>query len=172
MNVFRVGVVLKPHGVKGAVKVYPTTDDPKRFSLLKSVRFGKTEKEEDIEKTLTIEKVQFFKNQVIVKFKEMNTPEEAETLRNGSLWIPDEDAVPLKENEFYLRDFLEAEVYTDEDVSLGKIYDILSTGSNEVFVVRREKGSEILLPVIKDVVVSMDAVSHRVIVHLWKGMLS
>ena len=171
MGVFRVGVVIKPHGVKGAVKVFPTTSDQTRFKLLKQVRFGRTDSEEDISEVFEIQSVQFFKNQVILKLKGIDSVEEAEKLRNGSLWIPDEDALPLEENEYFLRDFLEGEVFTEEGTLLGTIYDILETGSNEVFVIRTKEQQEILLPVIKDCILSMDPVGHKVVVRLMKGML-
>ena len=147
MNVFRVGVIIKPHGVKGAVKVFPTTSDQTRFKLLKAVRFGKTDREEDIDRSFPIESVQFFKNQVILKLKGIDTMEEAEALRNGSLWINDEDALPLLKNEFYLRDFLNAKVFTEDGRSFGSIYDILETLSNEVFVVHTNDHKEVLIPV-------------------------
>ena len=83
-GMFRVGVVTSTHGVKGAVKVYPTTDDPQRFLDLKTVRFSRTDTEEDALKVLSIERVQFFKNQVILTFKEITDMDTAQTLKGGS----------------------------------------------------------------------------------------
>ena len=171
MNGFRVGVVIKPHGVKGALKVFPTTSEVKRFSKLSSVMFGKTEREEDIEKTYTVENVQYFKNQVILKLKGIESPEEAETLRNGSLWISEEQALTLQEDEYYLRDYLDADVFLEEGEAFGTVYDILETGSNEVFVIRTKNKKEIMVPVIKDCIVSMDPKERRVVIRLLKGMM-
>lgn len=171
MDGFRVGVVIKPHGVKGAVKVFPTTSEIKRFSRLKSVMLSKTDKEEDIEKTFQVESVQYFKNQVILKLSGIDSPEEAEKIRGFSLWILEEEALPLQKDEYYLRDFLNASAVLEDGEEFGTVYDILETGSNEVFVIHTKDHQEVLLPVIKDCIISMDPKAHKVVIHLLKGMM-
>lgn len=167
---FRVGVVTSTHGVKGAVKVYPTTDDPKRFLELEKVQFGKTDQEEDIGQVYPIEKVQFFKNQVILKLKGIEDMDAAQLLKGGSLWIPDEDAVQLSENEFFIRDFLDAKVISEEGELIGVIHDIMETGSNFVFEIKPENGKSFLLPVIKECVLKMDKEIRTVTVHVLEGL--
>lgn len=167
---FRVGVVTSTHGVKGAVKVYPTTDDPKRFLDLKKVELSKTDQEEDIEAVYPIEKVQFFKNQVILKLKGIEDMDAAQLLKGGSLWIPDEEAVRLQDNEFFIRDFLDAKVISEEGEAIGVIHDIMETGSNFVFEIKPGSGKSFLLPVIKDCVLKMDKETKTVTVHVLEGL--
>lgn len=169
-GMFRVGVVTSTHGVKGAVKVYPTTDDPKRFLDLKKVYLGKTDREEDAGTVYEIEKVQFFKNQVILKVKEVNDMDAAQLLKGSSLWIKDEDAVPLEKNEFFIRDFLGAAVLDEDGLAVGEIYDIMETGSNFVFEIEEPNGKRFLLPVIRDCVLKMDMETKTVTVHILEGL--
>lgn len=171
-SLFRVGVVTTAHGIKGAVKVYPTTEDPKRFQMLKTVQFSRTDEEDGICRELTIENVQFMKNLVILSFKEIKDRNEAETMRGGSFWITDEEAIPLEEDEFYIRDFLEATVKDEDGSLIGQVEDIIETGSNEVLVVREVSGEELLIPVIHDCIVSMDSEAEEIVVHLLKGLRS
>ena len=171
-NFFRIGMITSAHGIKGAVKVFPTTEDPQRFRLLKTVQFSSSEEEQDMERQFTISQVQFSKNMVIVSFKEVIDRNEAERLRGGSLWIPDEEAVPLKEGEFYIRDWMQAIVKDEDGTVLGKVDDILETGSNLVLVVKEENGKELLIPMIHECILSMDQEKKEINVHLLKGLRS
>ena len=101
-GMFRVGVVSSLHGVKGAVKVYPTTDELHRFDRLKRVFFSRDEAGEKILGELSVTSVQYQKEMVILKFRSVDTPETAEKLKGGSLWIPDEEALPLAERFYEL----------------------------------------------------------------------
>lgn len=167
---FRVGIVSSAHGIKGALKVFPTTEDPRRFLELKMLHYSRTDEEKDIEEKLTIERVQFFKNLVILSLKEVKDRNLAETMRGGSLWIPDEEAIALEEDEFYIRDFMGAMVKEENGNELGAVDDILATGSNEVLVVKETDGNELLIPVIHDCILKMDAERREIIVHLLKGL--
>ena len=93
---FQVGAVASVHGIKGEVKVFPTTDEPEKFKKLKTV-WMKTAKEE---REITLQTVKFFKNMAIVKFEGIDSPEEAHKYRGATLWIPRAEAVPLKKDEY------------------------------------------------------------------------
>lgn len=169
---FRVGVITSTHGVKGAVKVFPTTDDLKRFELLEKVEFSPTDSEEDIRGSLRIDSVQYLKGMAILHFRDVGTIEIAERLKGGSLWIKDEDAIPLEQDEFYLRDLLDAEVVLEDGTLFGKITDILETGANMVFEIEHSSSREtLLLPVIKDCIVKMDPANKKVVIRLMEGLL-
>ena len=122
----RVGVISTTHGVRGEVKVYPTTDDPERFRELKKVILdtGKESKE------LAIASVKFSKNQVILKFKEYNSINEAEALKGMDLLISRADAVPLGENENYIGDLIDMSVVTDTGETLGTLTDVMKKGAS------------------------------------------
>lgn len=167
---FRVGLLTSAHGIKGAVKVYPTTDDPERFLDLETVLYSRTQDEEDIVTEYHIDRVQFSQKIVILTFREVTDRNQAETLRGGSLWIPDEVALPLEEDEFYIRDFMEATVKEEDGSLVGSVLDIVSTGSNEVLLIKDTEGKEWMIPVIKDCIIRMDAEKKEIIVHLLKGL--
>jgi 16S rRNA processing protein RimM len=164
---FRVGVITSPHGVRGEVKVYPTTDDMTRFSDLKEVLMVGPRSEQ----LLHVEQVKYFKNMVIVKFKEFNSMNEAELLRQRDLYVDRAHAVPLEEGEYFIADLIGMSVVTDEEQALGKLVDVLQTGANDVYVVQMDNGKEVLLPVIDECILDIDMDKQEIRVHLMKGLL-
>lgn len=166
-NYLRVGVISSTHGIAGEVKVFPTTDDNQRFKKLKQVflDIGK----EYIE--LEIERVRFFKQMVIVKFKGYDNINDIEKYKGKDLLVTRENAVPLAENEYFIYDIIDAEVETEEGKGLGVLKEVLTTGANDVYVVKLADGKELLLPVIDDCVKQIDTENKKVVVHLMPGLL-
>ncbi len=162
-----LGQIVNVKGLKGEVKVNPFTEDNTRFETLKKV-FVKKTRGEMIE--LSISKVGYNKNQVIIKFKEINTIEEAETLRNSYILVDRDSLEPLPEGVYYIADLLGLDVYTTEDEYLGKVDDIFSTGSNDVYVVKDELGKQRLLPGIDEVLKKIDIQNGKIIVNLIEGL--
>ncbi len=163
----RVGVITSPHGVRGEVKVFPTTDDPERFLELDDVLLdgpGGLKK-------LEIERVHFFKNMVIVKFAGMDNRNDVEGLRQKDLLITREQAVSLEPDENFIVDLIGLSVCTDEGESLGTLSDVIQTGANDVYCVRTPEGKELLLPAIKDCVLSVDLEKQEMLVHILPGLL-
>ena len=146
-DLFRVGVIANTHGIKGEVKVFPTTGEPERFNYLKDVILD-TGKEK---LPLEVSSVRFFKNLVIVKFKGINNINDIEKYKGCELYVTRENAIPLEEGEYYLA-------------------DILETGANNVFVVDHQ-GKEVLLPDIPDCVKNVDVENGIITVHIMKGLL-
>ena len=163
----RVGVISSTHGVRGEVKVFPTTDDPTRFKKLKEVILD-TGREK---KTLEIEQVKFFKNQVILKFKGFANIDEIMPYKGRDLLISREEALPLGENENFIADLIDMEVVTDEGETLGTLTDVLETGANDVYVVETSDGEEVLLPAIRDCILDVNAEEKRMTVHVLEGLL-
>lgn len=163
---FRVGVIANTHGVRGEVKVIPTTDDPKRFEYLKET-FLDTGKEKI---KLEVSSVRFFKNLVIVKFKGIDNINDIEKYKGKDLLVTRENAVPLEEGEYYLADIIGADVYTEDGEHFGVLDDVIETGANLVYSVTHED-KEVLLPVIDDCVKEVNVDEHKVVVHLMKGLL-
>lgn len=181
-DLFRVGCITTTHGVRGEVKVYPTTEEPQRFKKYKEVFLtgpaGKGGQQGIHEcmhkctyKCVHIESVKFFKQMVIVKFKECTSMEEAERLRGAELYVPREKAVPLKENEYYISDLIGMQVESDEGVALGVLDDVMQTGANDVYVVKQPDGREILLPAIKECIRLVDVKARHITVHLMPGLV-
>lgn len=152
-DMFRIGVITSTHGLKGEVKVFPTTDDPARFKKLKKCFIRTKSGDVPVEK----KSCKFFKNMVILSFSEFNDINEIEKYKGCELYVTREDAVPLEEDEFYIADVIDAEVFEDNGKKLGTLVDVMQTGANDVFVVKMENGKEVLLPVIKDCVLDINA---------------
>ena len=163
----QVGVITATHGLRGEVKVFPTTDDPERFLDLETVYLD-TGREK---KLLTISSVKFFKQFVILKFKEFDNINDVEPFRKKSLLVTRDQAVPLEEDEYFIADLIGLRVITDEDKVLGELTDVLETGANDVYQVTDENGKEILLPAIKDCILSVDLEKGEMKVHILEGLL-
>lgn len=164
----RVGVIASTHGLKGEVKVFPTTDDPKRFQKLQEVLLDTGNEY----KPLKVAGVKFFKNQVILKFQEFQDINEVQQYKGRDLLVTRDQAVPLAENENFITDLIDLEVCTDEGQRLGVLTDVLQTGANDVYVVETEEGKEILLPAIPSCILSVDVEEGRMTVHILEGLLS
>lgn len=164
---FQVGIITSSHGVRGEVKVYPTTDDIRRFKKLKEVILD-TGKEERV---LEIEGVKFFKNLVILKFKGLDTMNEIEGYRQCSLYVPREHAVRLRKDEYFIADLLGIDVYEEENNKIGVLKDVMETGANDVYVIELIDGREILLPAIKQCILNVDVEAGKMQIHMLKGLL-
>ena len=108
---------------------------------------------------------------VLIKFKDINTVEQAELLRNSYIEIDREQAIPLKEGEYFIADLIGLDVYTDEDKLIGKVDDIYNTGANDIYVVKDELGKQTLLPGVKDVIKKVDLNEGKIFVHLIPGLI-
>ena len=128
-DMLRVGVISSTHGVRGEVKVFPTTDDPARFEDLETV-FLDTGREK---LKLEISGVKFFKNMVILKFKGYDNINDIEKYRGKDLWITRDQAVPLGEDENFVADLIGLSVVTDQGETLGVMKDVMFTGANDVY---------------------------------------
>ena len=166
-DMLRVGVISSTHGVRGEVKVFHTTDDPARFEDLETV-FLDTGRDK---LKLEISGVKFFKNMVILKFKGYDNINDIEKYRGKDLWITRDQAVPLGEDENFVADLIGLSVVTDQGETLGVMKDVMFTGANDVYVVERENGKELLLPAIKDCILDVDLEEGVMTVHVLDGLL-
>lgn len=166
-DMLRVGVISNSHGIHGEVKVFPTTDDVNRFKKLKNIILD-TGKEN---LTLEIESVKFFKQMVILKFKEFNNINEIEKYKGKDLLVTRDNAVKLEKDEYFIYDIIGANVVTEEEQLIGELKEVLQTGANDVYVVLTTEGKELLIPVIRDCVLDVDTTNKKVIVRLIPGLL-
>lgn len=166
-DLLRVGVITSTHGIAGEVKVYPTTDDANRFKKLKKCIL-KTERET---MELDIAGVKFFKNMVILKFKQFTNINEVEKFRNGELYVTRENAMPLEEGEFYICDLIGLNVVDEDGNTVGVISDVLQTAANDVYEVETPDGKKHLIPAIKQCILNVDLDNKVMNVHIMKGLL-
>ncbi len=162
-----VGQLINTHGVKGELKATALTDDPNRFRELKWVYIDKNGKLEKYD----IAGVKFFKQFVILKFSNVDTIEEAEKLKGMYMKIDRANAVKLPKDTFFITDILGMSVFDENNTLLGKLVDVIQTGSNDVYVVRNAEGNEILIPALKSVVKEVSLEDGRISVILPKGLL-
>lgn len=163
----KVGVVTSVHGIKGEVKVFPTTDDSRRFKKLKQVYLD-TGKEM---LPLEIEGVKFFKQMVILKFKGYENPDDVMKFRQKELWIDRKDAVRLSKDEYFIADLIDMEVCDEEGKLIGILKDVISTGANDVYAVETPEGKEVLFPAIRQCVLDVDTEARKMTVHVMEGLL-
>ena len=167
-ELLRVGVLASTHGVHGEVKVYPTTDSLERFRSLKETVLLTSRGEK---RPLSVEGVKFFKQFAILKFAGIDTIEEVQKYRGCDLMVTRENAQPLAEGEYYIGDLLGLSVLADTGETLGTLTDVLQTGANDVYVVKRPGGRELLLPVIKECILDVNLEKGQVTAHLMEGLL-
>ena len=166
-DLFQIGVITNTHGVRGEVKVFPTTEDPKRFEMLKEISLYKNDK---FIETLKIEKVRYVKQFVLLKFKGVDSINDVEKYKNYSIQVTRDEALPLENNEFYVQDLIGLEVFTEDNKKFGDIKDIIFTGSNDVYVIQTEE-KEVLVPAIKECILNIDLEKNVMIVHLMEGLV-
>lgn len=166
-NFLEIGQIVNSYGLKGQIKVVPFTDNIQRFSKLKTIYI-------EIEKQLKefkIEEVKYHKNNILIKLENINDINDAEKYKNCYIKIDRKDAVKLPEDTYFIVDLIGIEVFTQENVLLGKIIDVFPTGSNDVYVVKDELGKQILLPAINEVIKNVDITNKKMIVNLIKGLV-
>ena len=166
-ELLQVGIITSTHGVRGEVKVYPTTDDVKRFKKLKDIILD-TGKEQ---LPLEIEGVKFFKQMVILKFKGLDNMNDVEKFRQKSLYVTRANAVRLRKDEYFIADLIGIKVYDEENKELGVLEDVMVTGANDVYVIKLNDGRELLLPAIKQCILEVDVPEGRMMVHVLEGLL-
>ncbi|MDE7017614.1 MAG: ribosome maturation factor RimM [Lachnospiraceae bacterium] len=164
----QIGVITQTHGIRGEVKVFPTTDDASRFEELPEV-FLDNGKER---LAMTIDGVKFFKQYVILKFHGFDSINEVEKYKGAKLFVPREKAVKLQKGEYFIADLIGMKVITEDKAPFGVLKDVLETGANDVYVVETANGKEALLPAIKECILNIDMDSEEITVHIMEGLLS
>lgn len=164
---FQVGIITSTHGLKGEVKVFPTTDDPKRFKRLKQVLLD-TGKERI---ALEIEGVKFFKQFVILKFKGIDNINDVEKYRRAPLLVSRKNAVRLEKDEYFVADLIGLRVRDEDEAEIGSLEDVIATGANDVYVIRLDDGRELLLPAIRQCVLDVDVAGGFIKVHILEGLV-
>lgn len=165
-DLLQVGVITGTHGLKGEVKVFPTTEDKERFLDLEEVLLDTGD--ELLE--LKVEYCKFFKKFVFVKFEGLDDINEVEKYKRCPLLVTRDNAVELEEDEYFVADLLGLTIIDDSGVTIGKLENVIETGANDVYEVLTEDGGRILLPAIKECILDVDMEEGIILVHLMKGL--
>ena len=166
-QLLQVGVISSTHGVRGEVKVFPTTDDVKRFKKLKKVILD-TGKEQ---LPLEIEGVKFFKQFVILKFRGIDNINDIEKNKGKRLLVDREHAVKLKKDEYFIADMIGMDVFTEDGELFGALKDVMETGANDVYIIEMSDGKEVLVPAIKQCILDVDIENRKMVIHLLEGLV-
>ena len=162
-NNLEIGQIVNTHGLRGDIKVMPWCDDPEIFDELAYVIIDGEEYD--------IEKSRMQKNMVLLKLEGIDDINDAERYRNKILTVPREELGDLPEGTYYICDLLGCNVTTNEGRDLGEIKDIIKTGSNDVYVVEDAGGKQFLIPVIDEVVLSVDVDEKKIVIKPLKGLI-
>ena len=165
-DLLKVGVITTTHGIRGEVKVYPTTDAD-RFLDLEYVLLDTGREKRKLE----IENVKYFKNLVILKFRGIDNINDIEMYKKRELWIPREEGQELGEDEYYIADLLGMNVVLEDGTEFGTLKDVMETGANDVYIIDSNEHGEVLLPAIKECILDVDLEKNTMTVHLMKGLL-
>ena len=177
---FKMGVITSPHGIKGEVNVYPTTDNPEHFKEIKSCFFKRGK--EYI--PMTVKSCKFFKGMVILGFEELSDRNAVETLRKTEIYVDRENADPLKDGEYYMADIIGLEAYyidtevesdiehfdPEKTVLFGKIKSYIDTPAHPVIVIEDLDKKERMVPAIHEFVKKVDLEAGKVYMKLIIGM--
>ena len=166
-DLLQVGIITSTHGVRGEVKVYPTTDDPGRFRRLREVVLDTGREKLNLE----IEGVKFFKQFVILKFKGLDNINDIEKYRQKSLYVTRKNAVRLQRDEYFIADLIGLKVQDEDGAELGTVKDVIETGANDVYEVEMADGRSLLLPAIKQCILNVDVENGMMQVHVLEGLL-
>ena len=166
-DLLQAGVITTTHGIRGEVKVFPTTDDVHRFEDLDSVLLDTGR---DYMK-LEIENVKYFKQYAILKFKGIDNINDIEKYKGRSLYVTRDQAIPLEEDEYYIADLIGLDIYLENGEKFGVLKDVMETGANDVYIVETEEGKEVLIPAIHECVLDIDVEENRMEIHLMDGLL-
>lgn len=165
-NMLRIGVITTTHGLKGEVKVFPTTDDVARFNKLEKCFIRTKQGDIEVEKS----SCKFFKKLVILSFKEFDNINQVEKFKQCEIYVTRDNAVELEEDEYFISDVIDSIVVDEEGNEIGILEEVLITGANDVYVVKTKDNKELLLPVINECVKDIDILNKRIKVKMMKGL--
>lgn len=166
-ELLQVGAISSTHGIRGEVKVFPMTDDVRRFKKCRELILD-TGKEK---KTVEVEGVKFFKQFVILKFKGYDSINEIEAYKGKALYVTRANAVKLKKDEYFIADLIGLVVLDEDGTKIGVLKDVIETGANDVYSVETQEGKEILFPAIKECILKVDMENRQMHVHIMPGLL-
>lgn len=166
-DLLQVGVLSSTHGVRGEMKIFPTTDDVKRFKKNKEYILETTKGN----MTVKVESVKFFKQFVILKFEGIDTLDDILPYKGCRLLVDREHAVKCAKDEYFIADLIGLDVIDEEEKSIGKLEDVMQTGANDVYVIRGNDKKEYLFPAIKECILQVDVPNGFIKVHIMPGLM-
>ena len=162
-----IGKVVSTQGNKGEVKILPLTDSIDRFKKLATVFL----RDKNSQTILNIEKIRIKKDTVILKLKNIENIEEAKMIVGSFLEVERKNAVKLPKDTYFIFEVIGLEVYTENNIFLGKVENVISTGSNDVYIVKGENKKELFIPAIREVVKNVNLEKKRITINMVDGLI-
>ena len=167
LKYLKVGQIVSTHGVKGEVKVYPMTDNIKRFDDLKYCYLEQNNEFVKIE----VLGVKYVKQMVVLKLNNINDMNEAFKLKNMYIYVDRQNAVKLPEDSYFISDLIGINVFDTDGINLGNVSSVFSLESNDVYEIKDNNGRTFLIPAIKDVILSIDLENNKMTIKLLEGLI-
>jgi 16S rRNA processing protein RimM len=164
---YLIGYILKPQGIKGEVKVNPVSPDPERYRRLEKVYI----QTKDNTQTYSIQKVRVADRFVFLKLSGIDSRGEAELLRGAEILITANDLIQPSPDEYFVHDLVGCQVITVDGDLVGKLIGVVQLSSNDVYIVSRGTGDEILIPAVKQVIKQVNVKNQEIIIHSLEGLL-
>lgn len=165
-DLLTVGFITTAHGVHGEVKVYPTTDDVKRFKKCKELILD----DKKNQRRVKLLSVKFFKQFVIIKFEGIDTMDDALKLKNASLLVTRDMAVKCEKDEYFIADLIGLKVFDEDNNLIGSVSEVYQTGANDVYEIEKEDSKKVLVPAIKDCIKNVDIKEGKMTIHVMEGL--
>ena len=162
-----IGKVVSTQGNKGEVNILPLTDSNDRFKNLVTVFL----RNNNSQTTLNIEKIRIKENTVILKLKDIESIEEAKIIVGSFLEVERKNAVKLPKDTYFIFEIIGLEVYTENNIFLGKVENVISTGSNDVYIVKGKDKNELFIPAIREVVKNVNLENKRITINMVDGLI-
>ena len=161
-----IGAIKKAHGIQGMVEIVPFTYDESRFDQLKRVFLNNSSRME-----LTISKVRHTNKGILIKFKESNDRNFAESIVKTEVQVPAEERIELPEDTFFIDDLIGCEVYGKDDQLIGKIVNVNESPANDIYIIENDLGKEFLIPAISEFVKDVNMETKIVRIEEIPGLL-
>ena len=162
-----IGKVVSTQGNKGEVNVLPLTDSINRFKKLSTVFLGNNHGKTIID----IEKIRIQKDMVILKIKDIENIKEAKTVVGSFIEVERKNAVKLPKDNYFIFEIIGLEVYDENNLFLGRIENVISTGSNDVYIVKGKNKKELFIPAIREVVKDINLEKKRITINIVDGLI-
>ena len=162
-----IGKVVSTQGNRGEVNVLPLTDSIDRFKNLDNV-FLRNKNSQAI---LNIEKIRIKKDTVILKLKDIENIQEAKMIVGSFLEVERKNAIKLPKDTYFIFEIIGLEVYTENNIFLGKVENVISTGSNDVYIVKGKNKKELFIPAISEVVKNVNLEKKRITINMVDGLI-
>ena len=161
MKEIEIGKIVTAVGIKGEVKFYSFSDDPMKLAEIEYIYVGKNKTKYDVEKG----------NTAALKLIGIDTRNDAELLKDKFCYIDECMLADLDEGEYYIKDLIGLEVFDAKDNSLvGVLDDVIQNTAQDIYLIKTEEGSEILVPAVKEFIKDIDVVAGRIYINFIEGM--